>query len=138
VRNHRDALAGLGLVVVTSGNPVTYRLSLLEDPDSEEADPGSSVDIHAVSEAVSDVAAGVCSPERYSDPDGVVFSALRHPPDPWRLLEDPILEPWIRVIGRLVDAGLPADSPDANETTVKFGPEPKQTPLVGTATAAPN
>lgn len=135
VRNHRDALAGLGLVVVTPGNPVTYRLSLLEDTNSEDGSTGESVDIHQASEAVSDVAASVCSPQEYGDPDGVIYSALRHPPDPWQLLEEQKLEPWVRVISRLVDADLPTDIDEPKAAIVKFGPTPAQTPIIDTAVA---
>jgi DNA-binding transcriptional ArsR family regulator len=134
---HRATLEALALVDVTAEAPEEgggWRLTLAFRTDAERADtrlPASVATGTRFGEVVSDVAAALLPPEEYADPGGRVYETLSYPPDPWALVEDPRLEPWVRLAARLVGA-----DPPTPERTVRMGPTIEQTPLAAADTTA--
>ena len=134
VRSHRETLAALGLLEVSVGDTVAYRLALgVEQGDSSDAYPGCVTGESGFVDAVNELAATILPASAYADPSGPVYEALAWPPDPWGVGDVPVLRPWVEFVARLVDAAC-----DQDAVTVEIGPELEQrslTDAVGEVTA---
>lgn len=134
---HRGVLEALDVVDVTADAPEEgggWRLTLSFRTEEEWLDgrvPRPARGDVSIGEVVSDVAAALLPPEEYADPGGDVYETLSWPPDPWALVEDARLEPWVRLAARLVGADPPTE-----DRTVRMGPAIEQTPL-SDSTAVP-
>jgi len=125
VRSHRETLAALGLLEVSVGDTVEYRLAIGgEHGDSSAAYPGCVVGNSGFVDAVNDLAAAVLPASAYGDPSGPVYEALAWPPDPWAVGDVPVLRPWVEFVAQLANTVR-----DQDAVTVEMGPELEQRSL---------
>lgn len=123
IRNNRDALEALGVVSIDARG---YRLNLSFRTTEERRNPvmPNLVD-STFTEAVDALFTEILPPARYGDPEDPIGGALFWPPDPWVLLDNPDLAPWVKLAARLTGTENPE-----NETTISVGPAIEQTPIV--------
>ena len=123
IRNNRDALEALGIVSIERG---AWRLNLSFRTTEERRNPvmPNLVD-STFTEAVDALFTEILPPARYGDPEDPIGGALFWPPDPWVLLDNPDLAPWVKLAARLTGTENPE-----NETTISVGPAIEQTPIV--------
>ncbi|ELY62149.1 hypothetical protein C492_08475, partial [Natronococcus jeotgali DSM 18795] len=122
IRNNRDVLEALGLVSV-DGNGWRLKLSFRTDAERRAGIVPDIVGTPFV-DAIGELLETVLPPERYGDPDDPVGGTLFWPPEPWVLLENPDVAPWIQLAARLTGT----ERPD-RETPIDIGPILEQQPL---------
>jgi len=75
-------------------------------------------------DAADSLLGSILPPDRYGDPDDLLGSVLFWPPNPSRLLEHPIVGPWMRLA-----AALTATEPTKDNQAVQIGPPLEQQSL---------
>jgi hypothetical protein len=124
VRNYRDRLEALDLIRVDENG---YRLALSFQTATECHDPVVSIvleESQTLLDAADAFLRAILPPNRYGDPNDLLGSALFWPPDPSRLLEHPMVGPWMRLAAALTARGV-----NENNQTVQMGPQLEQQAL---------
>jgi hypothetical protein len=104
IRNYHNRLEALDLIRVDENG---YRLALLFQTATERHDPVVPTvlgETQALLDAADALLETILTSERYGDPDDPLGSALFWPPDPLRLLEHPMVGPWIQLAATLTAA----------------------------------
>lgn len=122
IRNNRDVLEALGLVSV-DGNGWRLKLSFRTDAERRGGIVPDIVGTPFV-DAVGELLEMVLPPERYGDPDDPVGGTLFWPPEPWVLLENPDVAPWVKLTAQLTGTERPN-----RKTSIDIGPTLEQQPL---------
>lgn len=114
IRNNRDVLEALDLVSIERG---AWRLNLSFRTTEERRNAVVPEFVtETFTDAVDSLLEAILPPERYGDPDDPVGGTLFWPPEPWILLDNSDLAPWVKLAARLTGT----ERPD-NETTVSVG-----------------
>ncbi len=122
IRNNRDALEALGIVSIERG---AWRLNLSFRTTEERRNPVTPELVGSTfTEAVDALLTAILPPERYGDPEDPVGGVLFWPPDPWVLVDNSDLKPWVRLAARLTGT----ECPDS-ETTISVEPAIEQTAI---------
>ena len=124
VRNYRDRLEALDLIRVDENG---YRLALSLQTATERHNPVVPTLLEE-SQTLLDVADAlletILPPSRYGDPDDPLGSALFWPPNPSRLLEQPMVSSWTRLAAALTATEFTEDN-----RAVQMGSSLEQQPL---------
>jgi hypothetical protein len=86
--------------------------------------PAAHEENQTLLDAADSLVGTILPPNRYGDPNDPLGSALFWSPDPSRLLEHPIVSPWIRLA-----ATLTATESLEDGRTIQMGPSLEQQPL---------
>ena len=95
IRNYRDRLEALDLIRVDENG---YRLALSFQTATERHDPVVPTVLEerqTLLDAADSLLGTILPPNRYGDPNDLLGSALFWPPNPSRLLEHPMVGPWM-------------------------------------------
>ncbi|MFC6768613.1 winged helix-turn-helix domain-containing protein [Natrinema soli] len=128
IRNYRNRLEAFDLIWVDENG---YRLALSFQTTSERRDsvvPTVLEENQTLLDAADVFLETILPPDRYGDPNDPLGSALFWPPDPSRLLDNPTVDPWLRLA-----VALTATESPRNNRTVQMGPPLEQQALSGTA-----
>jgi hypothetical protein len=101
IRNYRDRLEALALIRVDENG---YRLALSFQTAIERRDPGVPTlleESQTLLDAADSLLGTVLTPSRYGEPGDPLGGVLFWPPDPERLLEHPMVGPWMRLAAAL-------------------------------------
>jgi DNA-binding transcriptional ArsR family regulator len=126
LRNHRDKLASLGLIDISSNG---WRLTLSFATTDERREPViPSAVVQTFVEATDSLLMVDLPPDRYGNPDDPVARSVFWPPDPWGLVDsNRYISPWVALAARLSGAGR---SDTETDIVVEMGPAIEQVPIL--------
>jgi hypothetical protein len=104
VRNYRDRLEALDLIRIDENG---YRLVLSFQTATERRNPVVPTVLkknQTLFNAADSLLGTILPPSRYGDPGDPLGSVLFWPPDPERLLEHRLVDPWLRIATALTAA----------------------------------